>query len=117
MDLDTGRLEDCVDKRYNTTNLSLQLCEASNSSYLRTVIANLNIKYGNETTTREACGLVYSTHFPEVGVCWGPVWVCGGMCWVFVCVGVWLWGLWERESIARSALLSGYLGKSGHLPR
>ena len=34
---------------------------------------------------------------------------------MFVCVGV--WGPWGRESIARSALLSGYLGKSGHLPR
>ena len=67
--------------------------------------------------------------------CWGVgragVGECGlGGCWG-VCVwgvGVCVWGLWGcvgcewrgslgRESIARSALLSGYLGKSGHLPR
>ena len=35
--------------------------------------------------------------------------VCGGVCGVL--------GLWEKECIVRSALLSGYLGKSGHLPR
>ena len=67
--------------------------------------------------------------------CWGVgragIRECGlGGCWG-VCVwgvGVCVWGLWGcvgcewrgslgRESIARSALLSGYLGKSGHLPR
>ena len=43
-----------------------------------------------------------------VGACGGVVacGVCGA------CVGT-----VGRESIARSALLSGYLGKSGHLPR
>ena len=47
-------------------------------------------------------------------VCWGVgerVWgLCWGLCRVVL-------GPWERESIARSALLSGYLGKFGHLPR
>ena len=41
------------------------------------------------------------------------VWVCVRGC-VGACGGV---GSLERESIARSALLSGYLSKSGHLPR
>ena len=50
---------------------------------------------------------------------WG-VWV--GRLFGRVCVrgGVGAWGgvgSLERESIAHSALLSGYLGKSGHLPR
>ena len=53
-----------------------------------------------------------------MGAC---VWVCVGAC-VGVCwVGVFGWcrmvlGQWGREGIAHSALLSGYLGKSGHLP-
>ena len=55
------------------------------------------------------------------GVCWG---VCGGVlrgvlgvCWV--CVGAcvaWGWGH-GLEKVSLAALLSGYLGKSGHLPR
>ena len=40
--------------------------------------------------------------------------VCGA---VLGRVGVWGVGSLEREGIAHSALLSGYLGKSGHLPR
>ena len=42
----------------------------------------------------------------ECGVCVGVCRVVGG------CLGS-----LGKESIARSALLSGYLGKSGHLPR
>ena len=66
---------------------------------------------------------------------WGVLWACGGVRWV--CVG-YVWGVcgacagrvlgvcgacaglvWGAISvgIARSALLSVYLGKSGHLPR
>ena len=46
--------------------------------------------------------------------------VCLGVCVVFVgrvCVLERVLAVWGRESIARSALLSGYLGKSVHLPR
>ena len=55
--------------------------------------------------------------------------VCGGVCGVFGVWGRvwWVWGVfgacvWQvcwaiGVGIARSALLSGYLGKSGHLPR
>ena len=56
-----------------------------------------------------------------VGVCGevrGSVRVRGGVrvrgvCWA--CVGRVCWA--RKVGIARSALLSGYLGKSGHLPR
>ena len=56
----------------------------------------------------------------------GYVW--GGVCWS-VCGGVWgrVWGVLRRvwrgggghglEKVSLAALLSGYLGKSGHLPR
>ena len=58
------------------------------------------------------------------GVCWvcgacgvGCLWCCVGSWVVCVCWGVWgVCGPWGRESIARR-LLSGYLCKSGHLPR
>ena len=48
-----------------------------------------------------------------VGVLWGVVGV--GVGFRGACVGR-VWGA-IRVGIARSALLSGYLGKSGHLPR
>ena len=55
-----------------------------------------------------------------VGCAWG---VCGCGCWGVLCWGVlWggllgrVWGRW-RERVSLAALLSGYLGKSGHLPR
>ena len=47
------------------------------------------------------------------GVCAGCVWGVRGVC--EACVGR-VWGA-ISVGIARSALLSGYLGKSGHLPR
>ena len=55
---------------------------------------------------------------------WRGVWRGGKSGWE-ACVGR-VWGVrkacvrrvcWARVGIARSALLSGYLGKSGHLPR
>ena len=51
----------------------------------------------------------------DVGGCWGA---CVGRAWGVrgACVGR-VWGGAIRVGIARSALLSGYLGKSGHLPR
>ena len=50
-----------------------------------------------------------------LGCVWGAsvVVVCG------VCVGACVWGGAGRggEEVSLAALLSGYLGKSGHLPR
>ena len=55
------------------------------------------------------------------GRCWAGVGMLGGVggrAWGVrgACVGR-VWGGAIRVGIARSALLSGYLGKSGHLPR
>jgi hypothetical protein len=66
LDLDTDRVEDCVDRQFNTTNLTGSLCSENNSSYLKTIMDQLDIVYGDEESTREACGIIHTTHFPEV---------------------------------------------------
>ena len=49
-----------------------------------------------------------------LGVSWGVCWVCVVGC-VRACVA---WGGGHGlEKVSLAALLSGYLGKSGHLPR
>jgi len=65
MELDTGRIDECVDRRYNASNFTRLLCDTDNATYLRTAMERLEIRYGDESTTRAACGIVYSTHFPE----------------------------------------------------
>ena len=66
LDLDTDRVDECVDRKFNTSNLTEALCSETNSSYLRTVMDQLGIVYGDEQSTRESCGILHTTHFPEV---------------------------------------------------
>jgi hypothetical protein len=59
-------VEDCVQRKLNTSNLTESLCSGSNSSYLRAAMEQMGIVYGDEESTRESCGILHSTHFPEV---------------------------------------------------
>lgn len=65
VDLDTDRVEDCVDAKLNASHLTDPLCTGTNSSHMRSAMAEMGIVYGDEESTRESCGILHTTHFPE----------------------------------------------------
>jgi hypothetical protein len=66
LDLDRDRVEECVEQKLNSRNLTGALCASSNSSHMRATMEQLGIVYGEEESTRRSCAILHTTHFPEV---------------------------------------------------
>jgi hypothetical protein len=67
LDLDRDRVEECVEQKLNSRNLTGALCAGSNSSsHMRATMEQLGIVYGEEESTRRSCAILHTTHFPEV---------------------------------------------------
>jgi hypothetical protein len=60
-------VEECVEQKLNSRNLTGALCAGSNSSsHMRATMEQLGIVYGEEESTRRSCAILHTTHFPEV---------------------------------------------------